>query len=215
MHYKVLVLGDNVEELLAPYNENIEVAPYVDKTFEECRETLEKMERRTISDKEVLDYYDDELDEDGNLISTYNPKSKWDWYIIGGRWSDEETEYGETVGTTEWKYPKEHLEKAEKFWIDWVEGKNREKYGNDCFMYRPEYYIEKYKNLDNYIKAKTYKVGYAIVTPDGEWHEPGQMGWFSSLGDMEDELDFEINAYDKYIKNLPADTPVYVVDCHI
>jgi hypothetical protein len=27
------------------------------------------------------------IDEDENLISTYNPDSKWDWYSIGGRWS--------------------------------------------------------------------------------------------------------------------------------
>ena len=27
-----------------------------------------------------------EIDEDENLLSTYNPDSKWDWYSIGGRW---------------------------------------------------------------------------------------------------------------------------------
>lgn len=27
-----------------------------------------------------------ELDGEENLISTYNPNSKWDWYVIGGRW---------------------------------------------------------------------------------------------------------------------------------
>ena len=26
------------------------------------------------------------LDEEENLTSTYNPNSKWDWYVIGGRW---------------------------------------------------------------------------------------------------------------------------------
>lgn len=26
------------------------------------------------------------LDEDGNELSTYNPNSKWDWYVVGGRW---------------------------------------------------------------------------------------------------------------------------------
>ena len=28
-----------------------------------------------------------ELDEAGNRISTYNPRSRWDWWSIGGRWS--------------------------------------------------------------------------------------------------------------------------------
>lgn len=27
------------------------------------------------------------IDSDENLLSTYNPDSKWDWWIIGGRWS--------------------------------------------------------------------------------------------------------------------------------
>lgn len=26
------------------------------------------------------------IDEDENLLSTYNEDSQWDWYTIGGRW---------------------------------------------------------------------------------------------------------------------------------
>lgn len=215
MHYMVLVLGRDVEDLLAPYNENIEVEPYVSMAFEEAKEEVSRRKGREVSDEEVREYYDDEMDEDGNVMSTYNPKSKWDWYSIGGRWADATTEYGITVGDTDWKYPQEHLDEQEQFWKDWVEGENREKYADKFLMYKPEYYLNKYKNLENFLKARTYKVGYAILTPDGEWHEPGRMGWFSSLGEEEDELDFEMNAYDKYIKNLPPDTPVTVVDCHI
>lgn len=29
-----------------------------------------------------------EIDENENLLSTYNPEAKWDWYSIGGRWSN-------------------------------------------------------------------------------------------------------------------------------
>ena len=28
-----------------------------------------------------------QIDENENLLSTYNPDSRWDWYSIGGRWS--------------------------------------------------------------------------------------------------------------------------------
>ena len=31
---------------------------------------------------------DDMVDEDGNLLSDYNPDSKWDWYEVGGRWNN-------------------------------------------------------------------------------------------------------------------------------
>lgn len=43
-----------------------------------------------------------EIDENENLLSTYNPDSKWDWYSIGGRWNgflhykDEELDFAET-----------------------------------------------------------------------------------------------------------------------
>lgn len=30
--------------------------------------------------------YDSGQDKDGNEWSTYNPKSQWDWWVIGGRW---------------------------------------------------------------------------------------------------------------------------------
>ena len=38
--------------------------------------------------KEAISWYDEEsIDETGGIKSTYNPKSKWDWYVEGGRWS--------------------------------------------------------------------------------------------------------------------------------
>lgn len=43
------------------------------------------------TDEQCYDYvkslYDpDMIDEDGNLLSKYNQKSKYDWYEVGGRW---------------------------------------------------------------------------------------------------------------------------------
>ena len=35
----------------------------------------------------AIEYYSEsKIGEDGEVYSTYNPKSKWDWYKIGGRW---------------------------------------------------------------------------------------------------------------------------------
>lgn len=113
-HYTVAVFtkkGKSVEDLLAPYDENIEVAPYVSETKEEiiaeAKERKERVLKRMEEDPdfEVDDYarkylncktdedfykactYDDEeYDVNGGRLSTYNPNSKWDWYSIGGRW---------------------------------------------------------------------------------------------------------------------------------
>ena len=69
--------------------------------------------------KEVLSWgY--ELDEHGNLLSTYNPNSKWDWYEEGGRWNGfirlkERDENGDPLRVNQalfkeidWEYMMEH-----------------------------------------------------------------------------------------------------------
>ena len=39
--------------------------------------------------KEEIKYYEpEEISEDGGIYSTYNPKSRWDWYEVGGRWKN-------------------------------------------------------------------------------------------------------------------------------
>lgn len=60
------------------------------------------------------------IDQDENLLSSYNPDSKWDWYSIGGRWDgflvlkerDEEGDIIETnealVNEVDWDYMLEH-----------------------------------------------------------------------------------------------------------
>lgn len=110
-HYTVLVIGDDIETQLEPYNENAEVAPYIDGSPEATADTLTRalkyyqeledaprfvghtVDTLTKAEKlELLDAYDGgeyREDDGGNLIrySTYNPLSKWDWYEEGGRWS--------------------------------------------------------------------------------------------------------------------------------
>lgn len=61
-----------------------------------------------------------QIDENENLLSTYNPDSRWDWYSIGGRWSNwlvvkERNEDGSVIETNQadineidWDYMIEH-----------------------------------------------------------------------------------------------------------
>ena len=61
-----------------------------------------------------------QIDENENLLSTYNPDSKWDWYSVGGRWSNwlvvkERNEDGSIIETNQadiheidWDYMFEH-----------------------------------------------------------------------------------------------------------
>ena len=44
------------------------------------------------NEEHILQHYAVDDLENGVSYSTYNPNSKWDWYQIGGRWTDEITE---------------------------------------------------------------------------------------------------------------------------
>lgn len=142
------------EDLLAPYDENIEFSEY-----RVGEVSAEKKQR-------FLDYYKDyfkntkpnkrfeelyaEFGEDWNdnqwkkfgkkwfEYSTYNQKSKWDWYTLGGRWDgDITTKTGQKV--------------------------------NECLL----------KDIDF---TKT-KMPFTIITPDGEWHEKREMLYFGVVKD--------------------------------
>lgn len=66
-----------------------------------CRENLEQLRTMTPVQKyaERIRHHE-HFNDGGEPISTYNPDSKWDWYVIGGRWdgwiNDKETS-GESV----------------------------------------------------------------------------------------------------------------------
>lgn len=109
-HFKVLVIGDNIEEQLEPYNENTEVAPYRVEGFndvEEVQKALEWDKNPRNTNPQGLEDPGDDLGKrlailqdwhGGDLHinweedrveewSTYNPLSKWDYWGIGGRYN--------------------------------------------------------------------------------------------------------------------------------
>lgn len=115
-HFTVLVIGNDIEEALAPFSEHIEMPRYQSglvsdeekerfmnlyRTYDETRTYAQLTEEeaevnKTLSFDELYDKYGEDWNDnnwsknaDGVWAeySTYNPKSKWDWYQIGGRWA--------------------------------------------------------------------------------------------------------------------------------
>ena len=209
-HFCVYVFHDEnttVDKLLAPYDENIELSPYVLYTKEQAiakvRSEIEDFKNRIYKEyladpdkykenwghnKNHIDYIENEFPkklnwtdeecyediakwrredgmvaEDGAILSTYNPKSKWDWYQVGGRWRG--------------GIPGDKVKMSE-------------------------------------VDIDTIDTPYAFVTTDGEWVERGQMGWFGiSSNEMnEDEWDAKFR---EYLKTLDKDIILTLVDCHI
>lgn len=113
-HFNVMVVGNNVADQLRPYHEfectgcDDEFVQNVDRT----EELLDRMSRNGESLQEVLEEFgleddvvssEDEVNElgehkygwtlvkNGLLVKSIrrtNPNAKWDWWTMGGRWSD-------------------------------------------------------------------------------------------------------------------------------
>lgn len=79
-----------IEERMAPYSENLEVEPYIRKTAKEVRKEFRDYKKKHPDEKDIKkwaeEWYGGELDSKGNLLSTWNKNSFWDWYRVGGRW---------------------------------------------------------------------------------------------------------------------------------
>ena len=168
--------------------------------------------------EEIVSIEDEEMiSENGDILSTYNPDSKWDWYVVGGRWSGELRKKDGTpvdegyAKDLDFSSDKEEYDEHIKWWKENVEGD-----GKDLF-YKKEYYIDRYKNAETFATICSSPHARAVVTPDGEWHEPGVMGWFGfSSESNEDGLKWDLEFHKTFIEPaIENNWYVTVVDCHI
>jgi len=222
-HYRVAVFHrpeQKVEDLLAPYDENIEVEKYLKYTRQEAidmaRKNYDGYSEK--SDDEcwecVADGY--EHDEKGNIYSTYNLKSKWDWWSFSEPYIPIYNKKGESVNggvmkDLDFPLDKDEYKAALDFWDSYVVGNDK-----TLSWYKPEYYIDTYGTREKYAKIQAEFSTYAVITPDGEWHAPGKVGWFGWSSETPDE---KIDWYDHYRERfIDAADPEWVldiVDCHI
>lgn len=249
-HFTVLVLMRNDQllgDLLAPYDENKEVSPYIstpraefiaDKrkwyAKTEDDEENDKPDYSTMSDEEFLQAMRDigyELDENGNEISTYNPQSQWDWWSVGGRWNNslrlkEPDEDGNErcnyayVKDLSFDSDPEIYKKRARFWelyIEEAEPENEdEKEMLGWVRYKKEYYIERFGTKENYATLESLFETWAVITPDGEWHEKGSMGWWGLSDESNEEACEWVKTYkEKFIDTADPELVAVLVDCHI
>lgn len=171
---------------------------------------------------------EDDIDEDGNLLSTYNPDSKWDWYEVGGRWHGMLLlKPGKTGrrGSPDLMTPSAgNYDSAYAADIDFEQMRKNsiasltpyEKFITSG-PYKEEYMRQRYPSEMDYIQRNSCFHTYAVLTPDGTWHAPGEMGWFGvSSENSEEKHNWELDYYEHFIK--PAISNGWymtVVDCHI
>ena len=180
-----------------------------DKSDEECWKAL-------------AEDYDNRVDADGNIYSTYNKDSKWDWYCEGGRFSGMLTANGQQcdsarVGDIDFSPDEKVYNDSLRFWDLYVDEKPLkpgEERPNP--FYRKEYYIGRYGDRETYAKCCAQFETYAVVLPTGLWFAPGNIGWWG----MSSETDNEYQDWCKHYKERFIDTAdpswyLTIVDCHI
>lgn len=157
----------------------------------------------------------------GNLPGYwYNKNAKWDWWVIGGRW-DGYFDGTNVINVKDYDtaIDKECYNKKLQEWKEWEAGKefSFDDENFDFAFYKPEYLKSLYKNAETYARFKATPWMRAIVTPDGVWHEVGEMGWWGCSDETgEDLLDWVDHFAERFI--LPYSNGEYeivAVDCHI
>jgi hypothetical protein len=175
-----------------------------------------------------------------------NPNAKWDWYQVGGRWSGllklKATAATGSYGTRSWTnkeeiIPENRVDSAKikdidfsvdgkeykkliRFWELKVDGdaprNEKEKELLKWDIYKREYYVDKYASKEEYARIESSFATYAVITPDGKWHEKGKMGWFG-FGSESDEEDKHWNKSFKeiFIDTADPEWTLSIVDCHI
>lgn len=239
-HYTVAVFhreGQDIDWLLAPYDENISVAPYVRFTREQaiqyCRDRWreEYLEGKSDDDlwQDVAADYDNLTDADGNIYSTYNPNSKWDWYQEGGRWGGMlrlkpearerlgyDTADEARVGDIDFSPDKDEYDGALRFWDVVVDGKPQEDGENIWTIYNPDYFRDRYGDRETYARLTSQFSTFAVVTPDGIWQEKGEMGWFGCSDETHEESrDWDEHYQERFIDAADPNWILTIVDCHI
>lgn len=221
-HFSVLVLseeGQTVEGLMLPYMENC------------CGEPpLEYMSF----------YEDDDCDVDeitGERGYWQNPDAKWDWYEMGGRFRGLlRASRGERAPLSrldgDYRYPSDRYDRARigdcdfapdeeareagiDFWERVVEGKGSDE-ERPFTICKPEFFVNRYKDKETFAKLQAEFTTWAVVTPDGEWHEPGRMGWWGMSSETDKEaVAWERGYHEAFLADADPDLMATILDCHI
>jgi len=264
LHFTVLVIGEDPEKLLEPFDENLEVPEYVKLTRASARKErvaeIRDLKRKLKKDperknmvffKEKLVEIEEMSDEDyfkhkvrfhgsfnekGEPLTTYNPKSQWDWFQIGGRWIGAfYLKHGakaaamstpSRLGATSRDYMDRatdtmRCDSARLRDIDWdrmfEESKKEYEEGWDRYQealktMKPEVLGTNMTETKQAYMKKARKervlIAYAVLTEDGEWHVPGP-------DDEDDRKEWDAKFWERFIKPLGPNTKLTMVDCHI
>lgn len=217
---------DEAKQMWAAYRK---VEARVQKVWNKIRRPRERFEERETKKHPLRNKPDAECSEckgKGKHFTTYNKKSKWDWWVIGGRWPDyfnfgdydpmKDPDNYETCHLCAGSgLRKDDLGMSER-------AKNPNYTCNGCsgkgkslkfHLKQTHTHVEVAELLRRWKKPETRIVPFALVDPKGRWLEKGEMGWFACVSNEKKPTDWkkQVKAmYEKYPKHIAV-----AVDMHI
>lgn len=139
----------------------------------------------------------------------YNPNAQWDWYSIGGRWSNYlrvKNEYPDSVFKGKNSMPcrivdftpdPKRYQEALEHWDEIMSGKS---------YIKPEYVLDHYHDAQTYAAEAAKFSVFSFVDEYGDWHEQ----WADeSISHFDEKLRDQIE------KAIRKDLYITIVDCHI
>lgn len=199
--YHVFIKGNQaiqqyIDDVMRQYDENLEVDQYVEKTkemleieFENYKQSIGSSVNLKYDNAEeyAKKYCGYELDDNGNVVSTYNQKCIFDWYVVGGRWDG--------ILTGDRQYSNNGFNFGDK----------HHTFHNN--MIKVGDLLEKYKN-DN----KQYLFG-MIFDKNGVLHEGERYGWWGTSQETKETKKWE-SEYETILNDAKSDYCINL-DCHI
>lgn len=141
----------------------------------------------------AVEYYEqEEIGPDGEVYSERNPKSKWDWHQLGGRWAGRFlVKDGVEFNAPNFSWWWDEADKLE------VLAERRTDSAKKC-------------DIANLSEISTF-----AILMNGEWHENGEMGWFGiSHGEKMTDEEWK-SKQQELLASLPDDELISIYDCHI
>lgn len=235
MHFPVAVITKGeptdaeLSALLAPYEEDAadEFMEFVDTTdeyrenYENCLYHGDGPEADRLPYKHLYTFrgycllVESATERGGRFGYLRNPNAKWDWWVVGGRWTDALALLGggrasaAPVGDIDLSLKKEAYEAAMRAF---------EKRSADGKLDFSEPFawelnsrsFPKWEDADDFARAATWGGFFFVVTPDGAWHECAETWRMYAPEAREWREGFAARFLEPY-----RDCFLTVVDCHI
>lgn len=242
----------DIADLMAPYSEELIIKPYIRETKENCyrkylqakndaknkpgsffaKKQKEEADIIGMSFERFKRWYWGESriwDKEGNLLTAHNPKGRWHYYTVGGRWEDLLLKKDGSRGNrclvceVDWDNlldPEKDKKYYQRIWDvimkkeEEITAKEREEF-RSWLISEAEYYQKFYRSKEEFVKRNLTFTTFAVVTPDGKWHSRGKMLYFGISDETEEGIrNWVLNFYGHFIKPyLSKGYLVTVLDC--